>query len=363
MAQTQSTWADPDVRQRRIDGIRAALAAKREGRPVERAPKPPKSARQRVRAMLPDPVDVPLADVRIRPDAGFLERCVVVILRRSGFGNSRKVDSARVNVDADKRRIKATKILLDCAELADITSLDGEVDDYMSREAVPAPFFRSGAVYAIPLAKVPRVEARLRDFATLRRTLVDRFRNAYPDRVRESDPALGEVFNLRDYPSVEDVAALFSFTWEYVEFGVPGNLRRVDEALFEDAVRKAEESVNQVRDEVAQVLRAQLLALVEHVQERLSGSEDGKPKAFRDSLVSNLGEFLDGFTLRNLTNDRQCETLVERLRKLLKGVDADALRSSDVVRSRVVAGIDKVKAKLDTLVVDRGSRDISFEDD
>ena len=144
---------------------------------------------------------------------------------------------------------------------------------------------------------------------------------------------------------------------------MPGNLRRVDEALFDEAVRKAEASVNQVRDEVAQVLRAQLLDLVEHVQERLAPGEDGRPKAFRDSLVTNLAEFLDGFSLRNLTNDRQCETLVERLRKLLTGVDADDLRTSDGLRARVAAGIDKVKAKLDTLVVDRGSRDISFEDD
>jgi hypothetical protein len=99
------------------------------------------------------------------------------------------------------------------------------------------------------------------------------------------------------------------------------------------------------------------------MQERLAPGEDGRPKAFRDSLVSNLAEFLDGFSLRNLTNDRQCEALVERLRKLLTGVDADDLRTSDTLRARVAAGIDKVKAKLDPLVVERGSRDISFEDD
>jgi len=207
------------------------------------------------------------------------------------------------------------------------------------------------------------VEARLRQFADLRKTLVTRFVDAYPDRVRESATSLGELYNLRDYPSGDGLADQFAFTWEYVEFGVPGNLRRVDEALFDEAVRKAEASVNQVRDEVAQVLRAQLLDLVEHMQERLAPGEDGRPKAFRDSLVSNLAEFLDGFSLRNLTDDRQCEALVERLRKLLKGVDADDLRTSDTLRARVAAGIDKVKAKLDPLVVERGSRDISFEDD
>ena len=59
--------------------------------------------------------------------------------------------------------------------------------------------------------------------------------------------------------------------------------RRV-QSRFDEAVRLAEEA-----------FVAELAKLVSHLTERLSGSEDGQRKVFRDSMVENLTEFFGRF--------------------------------------------------------------------
>ena len=53
-------------------------------------------------------------------------------------------------------------------------------------------------------------------------------------------------------------------------------------ARFDEAVQLVEEAFT-----------SELAPLVSHLAERISGADDGKPKIFRDSALTNLAEFFE----------------------------------------------------------------------
>ncbi len=69
--------------------------------------------------------------------------------------------------------------------------------------------------------------------------------------------------------------------------------------------------------------------LVSHLTERLSGSDDGKPKVFRDSAVENLSEFFTRFRQLNVGNNAQLDELVAQAQRVIRGVEPQQLRDSN----------------------------------
>jgi ribosomal protein L17 len=74
-------------------------------------------------------------------------------------------------------------------------------------------------------------------------------------------------------------------------------------------------------------------------------SDNGKPRVFRDSLVSNLADFLQVFDVRNLGNDEDLAKLAERCRELMAGVAPKDLRTDTALRAEVQRGFSEVKAR------------------
>ncbi len=98
--------------------------------------------------------------------------------------------------------------------------------------------------------------------------------------------------------------------------------------------------------------------LVGHLTERLSGSDDGKPKVFRDSAVENLGEFFTRFRQLNVGNNAQLDELVAQAQRVIRGVEPQQLRDSTALRQNVATQLSAVQSVLDGLLVDRPRRNI-----
>jgi hypothetical protein len=67
-------------------------------------------------------------------------------------------------------------------------------------------------------------------------------------------------------------------------------------------------------------LVGELSKLVSHLMGRLSGTEDGKPKIFRDSAVENLTEFFNRFRQLNVRSNEQLDGLVNDAHRIVRGV-------------------------------------------
>ena len=114
------------------------------------------------------------------------------------------------------------------------------------------------------------------------------------------------------------------------------------QARFDEAVRLAETAFT---DELAN--------LVEHLTDRLSGQQDGKPKVFRDTAITNLTEFFQRFQRLNIRSNEQLDELVSQAQDIVRGVQPQQLRENVDLRERVAGQLGGVQQALDDLLVDR----------
>ncbi len=119
------------------------------------------------------------------------------------------------------------------------------------------------------------------------------------------------------------------------------------QARFDEAVRLAETAFT---DELAN--------LVEHLTDRLSGQQDGKPKVFRDTAITNLTEFFQRFQRLNIRSNEQLDELVNQAQDVVRGVQPQQLRENLELRERVAGQLGGVQQALDDLLVDRPRRNI-----
>lgn len=287
------------------------------------------------------------------------QRAVCIKVRLQRLGNTRKVSTSQVEVDTDKALIRVSKHLIDSAELRQITNFDAEVRRYLYNTCLP---FEVG-IHLCPFALLEQVEGRLRKLAEDRQALVAAFLAAYPALCHEAATRLRTLYNPQDYPPMEHVRGQFGFTWQYVSFGVPEQLREISTRIWEGEREKAAQVMAEAAEEIQQVLRAAMGELVAHMRDRLKDGPEGKPLKFKESTVAKLVEFLGTFEFRNVTDDAELQGLVEKARTLLSGVTTDDLRTTAGARARVQQGMAEIATELDTMIVKKPGRKFRFEAD
>jgi len=90
----------------------------------------------------------------------------------------------------------------------------------------------------------------------------------------------------------------------------------------------------------------------------LSGSEDGKPKIFRDSAVENLTAFFQRFRALNISSSDQLDELVDQAQGIVRGVQPQQLRDDGSLRQQIATQLSGVQSVLEGLLVDRPRRNI-----
>lgn len=288
-------------------------------------------------------------------------KTICLVLKTGKFGNIKKASMAPVTIDADKALLHMSKQLLDSPELTALKHHDSALAVRIRSMAFSSLF--KGGVYMLPIALVTTTEEILTDALAKRAILVDAAVAAYQTRIGETSERLGVTFNPNDYPSVERFRASFYLEYSYVTFETPSRLKAISAALFAAESEKARVRLESVAEECQQAMRAGLMDLVDHLAERLSPGEDGKAKRLSHSTIENLNDFLSTFELRNVTDDAQLGDIVIKARAVMQGLDHKTLKSDELIRQKIVSELSAVKAALDPLVVEKGTRAITFEDD
>lgn len=292
------------------------------------------------------------------PGVDLARKTVCIKVRVSTMGNTRKVSTSQIEADADKDLLRVSKHLLDSAELKAIGRFDGEVRRFLYNLCLP---FEIG-IHLLPIAALETVEQRLRQFAAERGQLVAAFLAAYPSLCQTAPTRLRALYNPADYPPAPDVARQFGFSWQYVSFGVPEQLKGISQEVFEQEREKAAQRMAEASSEIQLVLRETMAKLVQHMADRLTEGSDGKPLRFKETTVSNLVEFLANFEFRNVTDDAQLQSLVGQARGLLQGISTDDLRTTGGLRSQVQLGMTAIAGQLDTMLTKAG-RKFRFEEE
>jgi hypothetical protein len=300
------------------------------------------------------PITVSVTD----PGVDLARKTVCIKVRLSTMGNTRKVSTSQIEADADKNLLRVSKHLLDSAELKAVNRFDGEIRRFLYGICLP---FEIG-IHLLPVTAIETVESRLRQFAEDRKELVKAFLAAYPSLCQDAATRLRSLYNPADYPPVEDAEREFGFSWQYVSFGVPDQIKGISKGVWEQEREKAAQRMAEASSEIQLVLRETMARLVQHMADRLKEGADGKPLRFKETTVSNLVEFLANFEFRNVTDDAALQKLVAEARGMLQGVNADDLRTTGDLRSKVQQGMADIAVRLDSMLMKSGGRKFRLDD-
>jgi hypothetical protein len=256
---------------------------------------------------------------------------------------------------AEGQYLSAGKKLLDTSHPAfkAVTSIRGRLISYWKGISLPYP------EPGVRLIRQDDIQAFSVHMTTLKGELeeaVELLDEHFAELKSAARQRLGSLYNPADYPG--SLHGLFGVEWDFPSVEPPNYLRELSPELFrqeqarvaarfDEAVRLAEES-----------FVSELGKLVSHLTERLSGADDGKPKVFRDSAISNLTEFFERFKQLNIGSSGQLDELVDQAQRTVRGVEPQSLRDNSSLRQHVATELAGVQSVLDGLLVDRPRRNI-----
>ena len=268
------------------------------------------------------------------------------------MGVRKTLTSAQKNQAADTfgaegKFLSAGKKLLDTSHPAfkAVTAIRGRCVAYWKAVSLPYP---EPGVRLID-QQIVTLRSELDDAVTELDQHYDELRSAARQR-------LGDLFDASDYPV--SLIGLFAIEHDYPSVEPPDYLRQLSPELYQQECRRVQSRFDEAVQLAEQAFLDELVRLVEHITERLSGADDGKPRVFRDSAVTNLTEFFERFRTLNVRSSEQLDELVSRAQQVIGGVEPQQLRDSATLRQRVVTQLAGVQSSLDGLLVDRPRRNI-----
>lgn len=256
---------------------------------------------------------------------------------------------------AEAKFLSAGKKLLDTSHPAfkAVTAIRGRMIAYWKSVSLPFP---EPGVRLIPQRMVSEFDAQVIAFREELDVAVLALDQHYDELRSAARVRLGDLYDPGDYPS--SLIGLFSIDHDYPSVEPPDYLRRLDPELYEQECRRAQARFDEAVQMAEQAFLEELTRLVDHLSERLNGQDDGRPKVFRDTAVTNLREFFERFRMLNVRSNEQLDQLIANAQQMLGGVDPQELRDSSRLRTQIVSDLTQVKTTLDGLMVDRPRRNI-----
>ena len=257
--------------------------------------------------------------------------------------------------DAEGRYLSAAKRLIDTSDATfrSVTSIKTQASAYFKGVSLPYP---DPGIRLIRRDDIEAINTKMRAFVEELDEAV-RDLDAHLDELKnEARQRLGSLYNEADYPP--SVVGLFEIAWEFPSVEPPSYLRELNPQLYEAECDRVRSRFTEAVAMAEAAFTEELNRLVEHLAERLAGTDDGKPKVFRDSVVDNFTEFFDRFRHLNVRSNEQLDEVVSRAESVLNGIRPQQLRDSDSLRRQIATNLSSVQSTLDGMMVDRPRRNI-----
>lgn len=252
--------------------------------------------------------------------------------------------------------LRGRKLLLPPEATATIKQIIGKARNYLRKSALPFPI--TGCLL-VPKKLIPEIQAQLQQLQWEYNNAVEDFIYWYPQAIEDAKACLGELYNSCDYPTREEMISRFRFQWRYIIIG-PSGSHILPPSIYKDEAVKFKNLMEQARQEAIASLREEFVNLIDNLNQKLSGSEDGKPKKLRDAAVENLKDFLDSFADRNLFEDSQLAELVAQCQSLVSGTTARDIRTNSQVKEDLHNGMTSLLQSMEKAFENLPRRKLRF---
>lgn len=302
----------------------------------------------------PDTRHAPEASHRLRTTMAAIRLAFTWFGTRKTLSHDQKSQAADT-FGAEREYLSAGKKLLDTSHPAfkAVTSVRSRIIQFWKGISLPYP------EPGIRLIRQDDIDSLTVQLTTLKAELaeaVEGLEGHYSELQRSSRLRLGSLYDARDYPAT--LSGLFEVTWDFPSVEPPEYLRQLSPQLYQQEAQRVAARFDEAVQLAEQAFTEELAKLVGHLTERLSGSDDGKPKVFRDSAIENLQDFFTRFRHLNIRSSAELDSLVDRTQRLVRGVEPQALRDDNSLRQQISGQLAGVQSVLDGLLVDRPRRNI-----
>ena len=273
---------------------------------------------------------------------------------RKSLSSSQK-DQAANHFGAETKFLSAGKKLIDTSHPAfkAVTNVRSQTIAYWKEVSLPFP------EPGIRLIRLDAIEEFNRKMAIYQVQLEDAVRTLdqhYEELRNAARDRLGELFDPADYPAT--LVGMFAIEHDFPSVEPPQYLQHFSPEMYRQECQRVQSRFDEAVQLAEQAFMEELSRLVEHLTERLSGQDDGKPKVFRDSAIANLTEFFERFRSLNVRSNEQLDELVLSAQRIVQGIEPQQLRDNQWLRQSITTRMTAVQAGLDQLLVDRPRRNI-----
>jgi hypothetical protein len=256
--------------------------------------------------------------------------------------------------NAEGQYLSAAKKLLDTQHPAfkAVTAVRNRIVAHWRDSSLPYP---EPGIRLIRQDTIENFDARMNHMRDELAEAVQALDRQYDELRSAASGRLGELYNPADYPP--SLAGLFTVEWDFPSVEPPSYLLELNPALYEQEKQRMAQRFEQAVDMAELAFVEEFGKLVGHVTERLSGvNDDGCPKTFRDSAITNLREFFERFRTLNIHSSKELDELVDTAQRALGNTVPQKLREDGSLRQRIATQFSAVGSSLEGMMVDRPRR-------
>ncbi len=239
------------------------------------------------------------------------------------------------------------------AKFKAVTNVKTRAASYFKGISLPFP---EPGLRLIPQDDVALVDRQMLARKAELEEAVEELNHHYDELKFTARQRLGNLYNENDYPIT--LVGLFDIAWEFPSVEPPNYLQQLSPDLYRQECERMQARFNEAVQLAEQAFTEELTKLVEHLSERLTGQHDGKPKVFRDTVITNLTEFFQRFQRLNVRSNEQLDELVEQAQGIVRGVQPQQLRENRNLREEIATQLGEVQNSLNDLLVERPRRNI-----
>ena len=273
---------------------------------------------------------------------------------RKSLSSSQK-DQAANHFGAESKFLSAGKKLIDTSHPAfkAVTNVRSQTIAYWKEASLPFP---EPGIRLIRLDAIEEFNQKMALYQVQLEEAVRTLDQHYEELRNAARERLGELFDPADYPAT--LVGMFAIEHDFPSVEPPQYLQHFSPEMYRQECQRVQSRFDEAVQLAEQAFMEELSRLVEHLTERLSGQDDGKPKVFRDSAIANLTEFFERFRSLNVRSNEQLDELVLSAQRIVQGIEPQQLRDNQWLRQSITTRMTAVQAGLDQLLVDRPRRNI-----
>ncbi|MBT6690431.1 hypothetical protein HN903_02490 [archaeon] len=288
----------------------------------------------------------------------FQKGCLVQ-MSVSKWGGVKKIDKSKLSNMVDQAEydwVTATKKLVDPESLKPICKINNFARNWLTTISLPFPI--TGMVF-VPKDLINCVDEKLGEFKIKFNEAVQDFIQDYSWLRETAKTYLGDLFNEIDYPV--DIGGKFNFNWRFIILDVPnGDTRLLAPEVYAREKEKFIQTMEEARGMAIDALREEFAQMVERITDRFVQNENGKSKIFKNTTVESFYDYFQTFKDRNIFQDHELTTLVNRAQAVLNGSNVEQIRSSDNLKENIRSGMTDIENTL-TQIFNRPRRKIVID--